>query len=198
MKRPIAIATLASIVLLAACKKESDNKPTENNDALVGNYKLMHISAWQYGATEALGEKAAIVNDFTTINNEGTIRFTNSDMVTTGLSYEANSVGSYYMYDGADIVDSFDVPNVWQIPPMNLTAPYELIGADSIYFPQGSFSSGTGGAQQTGRPGGGRYSFNGNLLTITQRATVDTIYVEMGETIHQYGNERVNMVLEKQ
>ena len=75
-------------------------------------------------------------------------------------------------------------------------ATYKLVGADSIYFPQGSLASGMG-ATQSG-PSGGRYTLNGNLLTINQAGSKDSTFQDSGETYHMTESVVASIVMEKQ
>ncbi len=59
-----------------------------------------------------------------------------------------------------------------------------MVGADSIYFPQGGIINVRGMAGMQSSASGGRYSINRNLLTIVQRVKQDTMYNDGGENIH--------------
>lgn len=199
MKKAILMGILGLMVVLASCKKEEDNSPG-GNQSIDGSYKLKFISSHQNTSTEgSFGEKAVGITDFTTTNNNGTIVFNGTTLTATGLTYDVNTDMKVYLYDANILIDSTTLPFTFTLPPSNSTGTYQLIGADSIYFPQGSLTSGIGGSGSTqSGPSGGRYTISGNLLTITQRGLVDSTYQDSGETIHLTGDILANIVLEKQ
>lgn len=191
------LGSLAIIVMLASCKK--DDPQTTNSASIEGSYKLKYITAKTNATVLSGDEKSVAISDYTTTDNQGTITFNNSTLTATGLSYSVNTNAKGYLYFGGDLVDSFSYPFSFALPPSNSAAPYQLIGTDSIYFPQGSVTSGIDGMGSTqSAPGGGRYSFAGNLLTITQHVTKDSTINDSGETAHLTETGLASIVLEKQ
>ncbi|HEV2832657.1 MAG TPA: hypothetical protein VGW31_11825 [Hanamia sp.] len=142
--------------------------------------------------TASDGEKLVTVSDYTTINNSGTIVIDSSNFSATGFSYEVNSTARSSFYQDNQFVDSFSSPFNVKIPSSNATSSYKLIGADSIYFQNGGLSSGISGAN------GGRYTLNGNLLTITQNASKDSTFQDSGVTFHMVETILASVVMEKQ
>ncbi len=198
MSRYSTVGVIVLIVILASCKKDSENKPT--SDALEGTYTFKYITSKQDGSTAtSFGAKAVTAVEWTSINNGGTIQFSNSTTSGSGLTYEVDAEGKYYIYDGTDLLDSLDLPIVYTLPPSNATGTYQLIGADSIYFPQGSIASSVPASGSTPVvANGGRYAWNGKLLTITQTYSKDSTYMDSGETIHILQSAVTKLVLEKQ
>jgi hypothetical protein len=197
MKKHLVLSTFAAIVMLISCKK--DNK--DNNAAAIeGTYKLKYLTAKTNATTtDNSGEKAVTTSDYTTINNQGTVVFANSTISATGLTYAVDTEAKYYLYDGVDLIDSSSAPFTFTLPSSNSVAQYKLIGADSIYFPQGSLTSGVGGTGSIqGSASGGRYNLSGGLLTITQIGSKDSTFEDSGETIHLMESAVSSVVLEKQ
>ena len=198
MKRHLVLGTLAIIVMLASCKK--DNNTDTNTTGIQGTYKFKYLTAKTSSIlTSSDGEKSVTTSDYTTINNQGAVMFDNSKMSSTGLTYTVDTIAKYSLYEGADLVDSSSFPFTFTLPSSSSASVYQLIGADSIYFPQGSVTSGVGtsGSIQGG-PNGGRYSWNGNLLTITQIVSRDSSFEDSGETNHIVESAIASVVLEKQ
>lgn len=190
------IGTLAVIALLASCKKDK----TDNNTAgIEGTYKLKYISAKTNSTlTGSFGDKVVTLADYTTENNQGTVVFDGSTISATGLAYSVNSSSTYYLYDGPDLIDSASFPLILSLPATSSTAPYQLIGSDSIYFPQGSATSPATGGATTTVASGGRYSWNGNELTIKQNVSRDSTFQDSGETYLLKESAVTSFVLDKQ
>ena len=198
MKNYLTLSLLAGVIILASCKKE-DN--TDNNTSGVqGSYKLKYLTASTNSTiTGTDGEKAVTVSDYTTINNQGTILFDNSNITSTGLAYTVDTLANYYLYQDNELLDSGSYSFTFTLPPSNSAGAYKLIGADSIYFPQGSLTTGVGGmgSMQSGASGG-RYKFSGNLLTITQTTSKDSTFEDSNVTFHQNESAVASIVMEKQ
>ncbi len=196
MKKYLLPGLLMAIVMLASCKKD-DNKNT-NATGIQGTYKLKYLTASINNTETATdGEKTVSITDYTTINNQGTLIFDNANLSYTGLSYSVDTQAKYYIYQDNELLDSASFPFKANLPSSSGTGVYKLVGADSIYFPQGSVTSGMGGSAQT-TASGGRYSFSGNLLTIIQHVIKDSTFEDSGETIHMNVSGVTSTVLEKQ
>lgn len=65
------------------------------------------------------------------------------------------------------------------IPTTNPVSSYQLIGADSIYFPKGGLVA-IGTNISSGNAGGGHYRMNGNQLTLTINAIKDSTFSDSG------------------
>jgi hypothetical protein len=127
MKRHLILNTLAVIVILASCKKDNKNN---NSAGIEGTYKLKYLTAKTNSTTtDNSGEKAVTTSDYTTINNQGTLVFTSSNLVATGLTYAIDTEAKYYVYDGADLIDSSSYPFTFTLPASNSVAQYQLIAA---------------------------------------------------------------------
>lgn len=192
------LCSLAAIVMLASCKKD-DNTP-DKTAGLEGTYKLKYLNAQTNSTlTGSYGDKVITISDYTTENNQGNIVFNSTTLSATGLAYSVSSAAKYYLYDGTNLIDSASFPIAFTLPPSNSTSQYQLIGADSIYFPQGSgTSSMPGGGTTATLPSGGRYSWNGNELSIKQHVSRDSSFQDSGETYQLKESAITNFVLEKQ
>lgn len=189
MKRNLLLMLSSIVMILASCSKDHTNPDAD----IKGTYKLKFLSAKTNSTlTGTDGEKLVTVSDYTTINNSGTIVIDASLFSATGFSYEVNSTARYSFYQDNQFVDSFSAPFNVKIPSSNATSSYKLIGADSIYFQNGGLSSGISGAN------GGKYTLNGNLLTITQNASRDSTFQDSGVTFHMVETILASVVMEKQ
>lgn len=197
MKKLFVPGLLSTIILLAACKKSDTATSTA---AIEGTYKFKYISAQTTSSvTGSLGDKAITTSDYTTTNNGGTVVFGNNTLSATALTYSVDTDAEAYLYDGATLLDSIRYPFSFTLPPSNSSGQYKLIGADSIYFPQGSITSAVdGNGSYVSGPSGGRYKMNGNLLTLTQNAAKDSTFDDSGETYHSLELASSTIVLEKQ
>lgn len=191
------LSSLAIIAMLASCKKD---KTDNNTSGIEGTYKFKYLSAQTSSTvTGSYGDKVVTLSDYTTQNNQGTVVFNNTTLSATGLAYSVNSLATYYLYDGPDLIDSSDYPILFNLPSTSSTAAYKLIGADSIYFPQGSATSAAvSGGNTTTLASGGRYSWNGNELTIKQNVSRDSTFMDSGETYQVNESAVTSFVLEKQ
>lgn len=196
MKKLLVPGLLSTIILLAACKKDNSNTAA----GIEGTYKLKNISSKTYStAIGSFGDKVITTSDYTTTNNAGTITFSNSTLTASGLTYTVNADATYYLYNGADLLDSSSYPFTFTLPASNSSGQYKLIGSDSIYFPQGGVTTivDGSGTYQAGASGG-RYSLSGNLLTITQKYARDSTFQDSGETYNLQESATSSLVLEKQ
>ena len=197
MKRNLLLMLASVVIILVSCKKD-DTKAAANS--IQGTYKLKSLSAQTNSTiTGTDGEKEVATADYTSINNAGTVVIDQSNFTSTGLSYEVNSTSRASFYQDNQFVDSFSVPFNVVIPATNSTAPYKLIATDSIYFQNGSMTSGitADGSIQTGG-NGGRYTMSGNLLTLKQNASKDSSFQDSGVTFHLVQTVLATIVLEKQ
>ena len=197
MKKLFVPVLLSTVILFSACKKD---KSSSGNSAIEGTYKFKYISAKTNSTISgSLGDKAVTTSDYTTTNNGGTVTISNGTLTATGLTYTVDTEAKVYEYNGTDLLDSTSFPFTFTLPQSNSSGQYKLIGSDSIYFPQGSITAtvDANGNYQSGA-GGGHYSFNGTLLTITQSATKDSTFDDSGETYNMIDSASASIVMEKQ
>src|SRR5258706_4132952 len=127
-------------IAFAACQKES-NSPQQID--LVGSWNFTSLNAQTQTVAEydffGTAEKSISTSEYTTTNNAGTVTFDGSVMNTVGLTYTVSTSVKTYTYENDVLIDSAELPFTYTLPSTNSTAEYELIGSDSIYFPNGSF-----------------------------------------------------------
>ena len=195
MKKVLVSGLFALIILMTACKKDSPASATNIEGTY--NFKLMSVK----GSTSILGssgDKAVTVSDFSSINNGGTVVFNNGTITAQAFTYTVDTTAMLYLYDGDDVIASSSYPFSYTIPASNSVGQYKIVGADSIYFPQGGLTvniDGTGPYETVGN--GGHFSFSGNLLTITENVTKDSTFEDSGETYHLVETATASILLEK-
>lgn len=197
MKRNLLLMLSGIVIVFASCSKDHTNPGTTS---IQGTYKLKSISAKTNSTiTGTDGEKDVTLSDYTSIKNAGTIVVDGSKFSATGLSYEVNATATDYFYQDNELVDSFSMPFNVKIPATNSAAPYKLIGADSIYFLNGSLTGGIAGNGSIQNGGNGeRYTVSGNLLTIKQNGTKDSTFMDSGVTFYMVETVLATIVMEKQ
>lgn len=171
MRMKILLPTASLLLLFAACKKDSGEK-----SALDGNWNFTSLSATT-SSTEVVTysqddiEKTVTTSSYTSTNNKGTVAIGGGVMTAKGLSYSVDFDASYIYYVNDVEQDAGTIPFSLTIPPTNSVASFKLVGADSIYFPSGGFSSmGASGASE------GKYSLSGNTLTMIMK--LDSSFVD--------------------
>lgn len=192
MKRIFFLLLALFAIVFAACNKE---KSTTDSTAIEGTYTLKFISAKTNSTVSGGGETAVTVSDYTTINNGGIIVIDATNFKGTGLTYEIKSTATTDYYEGSSLINSTTSPLSAIIPATNSSAPYKLIGTDSIFFKNGSFTSQIESGQNGGN--GGKYTLSGKTLTIQQHATRDTVIRFSGEAFRQVDDVRATFVMEK-
>lgn len=194
MKRNSYLCLLVIITVIASCKKD-DAKTSSSS--IEGTYSFKSLTAKTNSTiTGDDGEKVVTVTNYSTTNNMGTVVFDNSKVTNTGLSYSVNSIATGYFYEDNVLIDSTSYPFTVSIPATNSVSSYQLIGADSIYFPNGSISSGLAGGESI--PSGGRYTIAGNLLTISMRVAKDSAFTDSGIEFQMVESAITSIELEKQ
>jgi len=190
MRMKILLPTASLLLLFAACKKDSGEK-----SALDGNWNFTSLSATtsstevaDYGGGDV--EKTVTTSSYTSTNNKGTVAIGGGVMTAKGLSYSVDINASYIYYVNDVEQDEGTLPMSYTIPPTNSVANFKLIGADSIYFPAGGFSSmGTSGAS------GGRYSLSGNTLTMIMKLDSSFVDNSLGMPVQKHDVATETVVL---
>lgn len=189
-------AIFVTIVTFPSCKKDK----TSATSGIEGSYKFKNISAkTQSSIAGNLGDKIVTIADYITTNNGGTVTFANNALTASGLTYTVNTQAEYYEYYNNSLLDSASYPFTFTLPPSNSTGQYELVGADSIYFPKGGITvASDGSASYQGQPSGGHYSISGNVLTISQSVSKDSSFTDSGESYILHESASGSMEFEKQ
>lgn len=213
MKKLLCILLVGAIAF-TACQKElddleadtgnnggGDNNGGDNGDSItsiIGTYNFISIDAKtkSIGTIDISGveSKTILFLDYITTNNMGTVAIDDSTMTATGLSYTASDSIRTYTYENDVLIDSAIQPLEFTLPATNSSGKYKLIGADSIYFTEGGLVS-VEGASVNSQPSGGRISFNGDTLKLSQSISIDTIMNLSGFFYHvtQTGTAVVTM-----
>jgi hypothetical protein len=86
-------------------------------------------------------------------------------MSSKGLAYSVDADFPYVAYENDVQTDEGTLPFSITLPESSSVASFKLIGADSIYFPNGGFSN-MGGMTTQSAATGGKYFLNDNKLII--------------------------------
>ena len=195
MKKLFVSGIFSIVILLAACKKDGPASAT----SVDGTYDFKYMSIKSNSSiVGSAGDKTVTTSDYSTINNGGTVIFNNGTLTAQAVTYSVDTKSMLYLYDGDDLITSSSYPFSYTIPANNPTGQYKIVGADSIYFPQGGLTGnidGTGSYQTIAS--GGHFSFSGNLLTIIQNFTKDSTFHGSGETYHIIETATASLILEK-
>ena len=190
-------------ICIVSCKKSSSNE-SGGSGSLTGNWTFVSMTAHtevdDIEKTPGDVYEAISVSDYTTTNNTGTVAISSNTMTTTGMSYKVNTTVRGAEYDNGQFLDSLpSQPFSFTLPSTSSTAAYQLIGKDSIYFPQGGFASvGTSGTMPSA-PAGGKYTLNGNTLTLSMNLSVSqTVEQIPGDTVLQVDKATTTTTLQRQ
>jgi hypothetical protein len=117
--------------------------------------------------------------DFRTINNAGNLTFTSDSLNAVEVGYSIDT--TYTTIESAGGVSDTSVSSLTATAqPTDTASTYQLIGQDSIYFPNGSpFALNIDSIQPPIQIKGAHFTISGTTLTITS-------------TINQSGNESIN------
>jgi hypothetical protein len=183
MRNKLTLLTSASLLMLlfAACHKSSQGGA--NSGPLVGNWNFINMNVHTQATTnEGGGITGVAVSNYITQDNTGTIQFTNDSMVITNLAYSVDTTFTTYFYLAGVLADSVVTPISTSLPATSGTVQYQVIGSDSLYFPNGGIlpQGLTGNGQGTGAT----YVLSGSTLTITSNATDTTNgTIEVGKAV---------------
>lgn len=176
------IAIAAFLVCCAACKK--NNNGSSGPNPLTGTSWTVdgETTNADMTSTASFGPlTVTVINliDFHTINNVGTISFTADSLMATGVGYGIDTTYTSITETAAS-TDTILSPLVTTVPPGNASFSYQMIGQDSIYFPNGSpIALNVDSIQPPIAAKGAHFVISGSTLTITS-------------TINQSGNETVH------
>jgi hypothetical protein len=165
--------SVASLVLLflVSCKKDSGSK-----SALEGN--------WNFTSMEVHDSTSNTYNDgydeldistfnYLTTNNKGTVSISGGTMTAKGLSYSIDTVLTARFYTDGALWNEYSQPLSIDLPTTNVTSTFKLVGADSIYFPNGGFAAIVSSVTQT-VAAGYKYTLSGGTLTMTTSIIKDS------------------------
>ena len=181
MKKWLCIIVLVGF---AACQKgvepftdsETGSGGAGTSASIVGTWKFDSFSVNDQNTLTTVQSDTiykTITNvNFATTNNSGTFTFKNdSTFSANNIAYDLSYITNSYNYANDVLIDSNKIPASYPLDSLNTTNKYELIGNDSIYFPQGYvISFGTTLATAIG----GKFKINGNILSIMLTVNKDT------------------------
>jgi hypothetical protein len=169
-RRSTFLAVALFLLPFIACKKNNAGGPPA---ALAGNWSFVSVAAHtQSTETDISGIdtfKEIITYQYTSTNNMGVINFSADSMYEKGLGYSIAPETEAYDYNNGILKDSVSLPPLsFTLPTTNTATNYQLVGTDSIYYPDGGIlsMSGTAGTSPAGAAGG-HYVISGGTMTIT-------------------------------
>lgn len=195
---------LILICFLVACQKgiepfDDNSGSNQNGTDISGTWNFISMEAHTQSTIEYAQDdtdyKAVTLSDYITQNNKGTVTFDSGNCNSSNLGYVIADSFSLYDYKNNILADSSQLPFNYSVDNSNSTGTYKIIGSDSIYFPQGGFVSYNGISEQS-IASGGKFSINGNTLTITEKFYRDT--TELYGGIPNYLNESGTVVIQLQ
>jgi hypothetical protein len=202
---PVAMICL----LLVSCSKEKSvdsstgtpGGPGSGSNSLLGNWKLVKIHISTKAVIEmndaGIDVKTITYSDYDTKDNQGTMKVTSNKMENIGWSYSIDDVATGYFYEDDVLIDSVEFPLVFTTPTSNTSVNYKLIGADSIYYESGGTVEVGGGTSFSG-PGGGRYTIDNDILTITTHYNGKTSGSNQGIPFTQTNSAKAVSTLQRQ
>jgi hypothetical protein len=182
LNRFFLLAIAFCLLFSVACKK-SNHSGNSGSNPLVGSWTFVgETTNANITSSISIGPiTAQVINliDFRTINNAGSLIFTSDSLDAVGVGYSIDT--SYVTIESAGGVSDTSVsPLTATVKPTDTASSYQLIGQDSIYFPNGSpFAMNIDSIQPPIQINGGHFTISGTTLTITS-------------TINQSGNETIN------
>jgi hypothetical protein len=181
-KRSTFFAIVICLLAIGACKK-SNHSGSSGPNPLTGNWvfdgetsNANTVSTIQLGPISA---KVINLIAFRTINNTGSLSFSGDTLNVIGVGYSIDT--SYTTITStAGTNDTTVAPLTATTAAVDTAYTYQLIGQDSIYFPNGSpFSFNVDSVQPAIQIKGAHFSISGTTLTFTS-------------ILNQSGNETVD------
>lgn len=174
------LAIAFCLLFSVACKKSNNNS---GSNPLAGSWNFVgETTNADITSNASLGPiSIQVVNliDFRTINNMGSLTFKSDSLDAVGVGYSIDTTYTTYTIT-ALATDTSVSPLMATVQPADTSVSYQLIGQDSIYFPNGSpFGLSVDSIQPPIQIKGAHFILSGSTLSITS-------------TINQSGNLTVN------
>jgi hypothetical protein len=182
LNRSLLLAVATCLLFSVACKK-SNHSGNSVPSPLVGNWNFDgETSNIDITSSISIGPiSAQVINliDFRTLNNVGSLTFTSDSLEAVGVGYTIDT--TYMTIESAGGLSDTTISTLaTTAKPTDTASNYQLIGQDSIYFPNGSpFALNIDSIQPPIQIHGAHFTISGSTLTITS-------------TINQSGNETIN------
>lgn len=164
------------LLLLAACSKNTSKETGTNSTPLAGNYQFLYITTainvTESGNVAGVPVQAVITSGYKTQQNTGTVVFAADSVTGNGIGYSYDTTATVV----ETVPGTAPVTTVQRlsgtVPATSSTSQYQVIGADSVYFPGGVLGTGsisTGTQAAIAPPTGGHFAFKGDTLTIVTK-----------------------------
>ncbi|HUB61075.1 MAG TPA: hypothetical protein VL978_10255 [Puia sp.] len=182
LKRSSFLAIALCLLFSVSCKK-SNHSGGSGSNPLTGTWTFDgETSNADITSTISIGPISGQVINlivFRTTNNAGSLTFTSDSLNAVGVGYSIDT--TYTTIESAGgVSDTTISPLSATVQPTNTSVSYQLIGQDSIYFPNGSpFALNVDSTSPPIQINGAHFTISGTTLTITS-------------TINQSGNETIN------
>lgn len=169
-----ALFLLLTLAVIASCKKSSTQA---QSNPITGSWNFISEQVQAQSTTQynsgGIAYKTITVSNYITSNDSGIVSITANMMNAEGLTYLISGTAFSSSYQDGQFIDSTSAPIYYYVPPTSSNSSYNLINADSIYFPSGGFAD-PSGYQSTGGNGAKINISGGTLLTLTSSFTKDS------------------------
>ena len=208
--KKILLLVFAAICIVSCQKEITDDTNIGDNtgggynndtsNVLIGTWTFDSLSSQQHNTSDVNidGDDYLTVSDYnyTSLGNFGTLTINDSLFKLTGITYSISTSTTLYSYENGVFKDSLPYLYPFYLPPTNSTSKYQLVGTDSVYFPEGGFSADTSYTQ----PFGMTFKINGNALVFTQPVNLDTTFVNSNDslTYHETSKGTSHLYFHKQ
>jgi hypothetical protein len=176
--------TLTSVAIgicflaVLSCKK--NNAPPSN--VVTGNWNFVNMSTETEVTAIQSGDTSLTYASYITQNNAGSIDFTIDTMSVNGLAYTVSTNATTYFYYMGLRYDSVSSPVSASLPATSSKSAYQLIGTDSLYFPNGGLLP--SGLTSVSAGQGGHFVISGDTLRLTVQGSDTTAgQVEVGQGV---------------
>jgi hypothetical protein len=170
MRKPLILTAFFVALLFVILSCHKSNSGGSSSGSLTGAWNFINMNVHSTATTnEGAGLTAVVVANYVTKDNSGTVVFTADSMDINSLGYTVDTTATAYIYLGSIVADSSEEPISQSLPPTSGNFAYQIIGTDSIYFPNGGLLP--AGITGNGQGSGAHYTLSGNTLTLTSSAS---------------------------
>lgn len=183
LNRSSFLAVTICLLLSFACKKSNHSGNNSGTNPLTGSWtftgETTNANITSSASFGPITVKVVNLIDFRTLDNTGSLTFTSDSLDAAGVGYTIDTTYTTYTYTGSSI-DTTISSMMTTVPSTDTSVSYQLIGQDSIYFPNGSpFALNVDSIQPPVKINGAHFTISGSTLTISS-------------ALNQSGNETVN------
>jgi hypothetical protein len=170
----LALFFFLALAVIASCKKSSTQA---QSNSIAGGWNFVSEQVQAQSITQynsgGVAYKTVTVSNYITSNDSGIVNITANMMNAEDLTYVISATAFSSNYQDGQFIDSTSAPIYYYVPPTSSSSSYNLISADSIYFPSGGFAN-PSGYPSTGGSGAKINIIGGALLTLTSSFTKDS------------------------